>query len=72
MTKVQTFYVSSHELYWENKNINRQEKKVYWIKEKKDKVKYLSYKKNGLNPGVTYLDWKRSSGWLEESEKDCC
>ena len=20
---------------------------------------------NGLNPGVTYLDWKRSSGWLE-------
>ena len=23
---------------------------------------------NGLNPGVTYLDWKRSSGWSESWE----
>ena len=25
---------------------------------------YLSWG-NGLNPGITHLDWKRSSGWLE-------
>ena len=25
---------------------------------------YLSWE-NGLNPGITHLDWKRSSGWLE-------
>ena len=23
------------------------------------------WQENGLNPGVTYLDWKRSSWWLE-------
>ena len=29
--------------------------------------KYCNYE-NGLNPGVTYLDWKRSYGWLESWE----
>ena len=35
----------------------------YWWKHifNKDVARY----ENDLNPGVTYLDWKRSSGWLE-------
>ena len=31
-------------------------------------VVVIRYLKNVLNPGVTSLDWKRSSGWLESCE----
>ena len=31
-------------------------------------LSFSFYWENGLNPGVAYLDWKRSSGWLESWE----
>ena len=37
--------------------------RIVWI------LSWFDYKQeNGLNPGVTYLDWKRTSGWLESRE----
>ena len=46
---------------WEFKKLRRQ-------LQRKRRIKIKLSKKNGLNPGVTYLDWKRSSGWLESWE----
>ena len=31
-------------------------------------LRQIKVLENGLNQGVTYLDWKRSSGWLESWE----
>ena len=45
-----------------------QKVRAWWLASLSGPIDRTISEENSLSPGVTYLDWKRSSGWLESQE----